>query len=453
MPTKKNIKIGDLFELLINSPKKQISQNNNIMLHHKTKRTIYLSDSSTFGNRCTICLEYEKYSKEKCMKCIKCNSYFHKKCYLYNFLKPNMKEENNFICHKCKTTNEKCICILCGDEKGIMKNIDKNIFTHIYCLRYFIELTGKKLEIFRQWRFNSKCKVCKNVIDNIPVIKCKNTKCKNFYHIKCAIDRNVIFNLSFQEDFFQIGKKDLIPFYCNLHNIHLVKDYQIYISQVDSGINEEKISNSLAVNKEFNNIKKKEINMNFNENKENQVRKISRKLCLFLEKRKNENEKKILSKNEKKNTLIKNNKTVNEEKKIQKDFLQINENSLYNDNNFKYESLIFNKKKKATLQELKAGLMISNTDNLIYKMNEDYKFLSQYNEEEKEKNKNEREINSNDQIKKECKNDYNWHINLGINNISSPKSTSSENIDIFQLFNQINKDRSLPVYFYNRQNI
>ena len=40
-----------------------------------------------------------------------------------------------------------------------------------------------------------------------------------------------------------------------------------------------------------------------------------------------------------------------------------------------------------------------------------------------------------------------------MNNFSSPESTSGENIDIFQLFNQINKDRSLPVYFYNRQNI
>jgi hypothetical protein len=470
MLKKKNMNIEDLFESINNSPKIQLFQNNNIMLHHKTKRTIYLSDSSTFGNRCTICLEYEKYTQDKCMKCIKCNSYFHKKCYIYNFPKSNLRKRNKFICYKCRKTNEKCICILCGDDKGIMKNIEKNIYTHIYCLRFFVELKDKILENFRQWRFNSKCKVCKKVIDNIPVIKCKNTKCKNFYHIKCAIERNAIFSLSYQEIFFKIKKKDLIPFYCNFHSIYLVKAYQLYISKVDSGLIEEKIpnikyqkvNNSIVIikdlNTDLNNIKKKETNINYNENK---VRNVNRKLCIFLEKRKTENGKKILIENEKYNNLINNNESENEEKKIKKDFLQINETPYYNDNYFKYDSTIFNKTKKSTIQELKEGLKISNNDNLIYKINDDHSFLSQKNEEEKEKEKNKNEIESESEINssntnnknKKCKNDYNWHINLGMNNFSSPESTSGENIDIFQLFNQINKDRSLPVYFYNRQNI
>ena len=93
MQKKKNIEIGDLLELISNTPKKDLCPKINLILHHKTKRTIYLSDSSTFGNRCTICLEYEKYSKEKCMKCKKCNNYFHKQCYLYNFPNSNIKNE------------------------------------------------------------------------------------------------------------------------------------------------------------------------------------------------------------------------------------------------------------------------------------------------------------------------------------------------------------------------
>ena len=95
--------------------------------------------------------------------------------------------------------------------------------------------------------------------------------------------------------------------------------------------------------------------------------------------------------------------------------------------------------------------MGSNNNNLIYGMNEDSKFQCQNNEENIEKIKNNNEINSinNNKGNKEFKNDYNWHINLGINNISSPKSSSIEKIDIFELFNQINKDRSLPVYFNN----
>jgi len=461
MQKKKNIKIGDLLELISNTPKKDLCPKINLILHHKTKRTIYLSDSSTFGNRCTICLEYEKYSKEKCMKCKKCNNYFHKQCYLYNFPNSNIKNENNFICDKCKKKDETSICILCGDDKGIMKNIDNNIYTHLYCLRYFFELKGQKFEAFRKWRFKSKCKVCKNVIDNIPVIKCKNTKCKNFYHIKCAIERNAIFSLIFQEFFFKIGKNDLIPFYCNFHSIYLVKEYQVYISKIDTAINKEKnkkikyqkINNSLVIDKGFNNINNNENNINLNENKEKPFRKLNRnKLCIFLEKRKNENEEKILIIKEKNKILINNNINENEENKTEKDLLQTNENTLYNDNYFDYDSLIFTKMmKKKTFQELKEGLMGSNNNNLIYGMNEDSKFQCQNNEENIEKIKNNNEINSinNNKGNKEFKNDYNWHINLGINNISSPKSSSIEKIDIFELFNQINKDRSLPVYFNN----
>ena len=190
-----------------------------------------------------------------------------------------------------------------------------------------------------------------------------------------------------------------------------------------------------------------------NENKEKPFRKLNRnKLCIFLEKRKNENEEKILIIKEKNKILINNNINENEENKTEKDLLQTNENTLYNDNYFDYDSLIFTKMmKKKTFQELKEGLMGSNNNNLIYGMNEDSKFQCQNNEENIEKIKNNNEINSinNNKGNKEFKNDYNWHINLGINNISSPKSSSIEKIDIFELFNQINKDRSLPVYFNN----
>lgn len=53
-------------------------------------------------------------------------------------------------------------------------------------------------------------------------------------------------------------------------------------------------------------------------------------------------------------------------------------------------------------------------------------------------------------VKKRKKIYYNWHINLGIQNIEPPKKNVNTNIDIFQIFNQLNKNSTLPVYFHNR---
>jgi hypothetical protein len=93
-------------------------------LNKKTKRTIYKSNLKNLGNRCSICLEYDKYSEQKSIKCNKCNSYFHLKCYNLYFSENNFK--NEILCENCKKNKNgknECKCILCGDEKGIMKNI------------------------------------------------------------------------------------------------------------------------------------------------------------------------------------------------------------------------------------------------------------------------------------------------------------------------------------------
>ena len=42
------------------------------------------------------------------------------------------------------------------------------------------------------------------------MIKCSNTKCKNYYHIQYAIQNGLIFNLGFQKDFYGLTLKGSI---------------------------------------------------------------------------------------------------------------------------------------------------------------------------------------------------------------------------------------------------
>lgn len=200
------------------------------------------------GNLCSICLEYDKYSLSKCIQCKQCNSFFHLNCYLQNSSSQSI-DNNKLLCHKCLFINDTQSptpqCFLCSDTNGIIFQFKStNKWCHVYCKRFFKEIIQYESQSpphndieLRKWRYQSICKVCHCKVNHIPVIKCINKKCKNYYHIHCAIQKNVIFNLAYQNDFFGLngenGKNAIYPFYCNSHNRSLIVEYKEYIKQMD----------------------------------------------------------------------------------------------------------------------------------------------------------------------------------------------------------------------------
>ena len=488
MPIKNNLKLGNisksqaLFSITSTTPSSKS------LLNHKTKRSIYNSDPSEFGNRCSICLEYEKYSKEKCIKCINCNSTFHVKCYLDNKISniTSIENLNNFICERCNLNKENynsIQCFLCGNDKGIMKKFD-NGFTHIYCLKFIKELNKDKIEQLRQWRFNSKCKCCKTLIENIPVIKCGNTKCKNYYHIKCAIDIYLIFNINFQKDFYSTD--DYVTFYCPSHNLNLIKAYQNFISENNENDQTNNLIENIKIQKVNENqspIKNVEIEVKKNENELIDNNMNLEKNESLLNQNNNLNEKLSL-KNDDKGEIEK--KNFKEEEINKKESISIRDYIIENENNKKINTINNKIKENKDLKEKdkknkeekeikkvekKIEFKIQSYENKINNKNEHnlnkeelnkdkIKDIKLINDEVKLENKNinekanienSNELNNNpNEGEKKKKIYYNWHINLGIQNIEPPKKNVNTNIDIFQIFNQLNKNSTLPVYFHNR---
>jgi hypothetical protein len=130
--------------------------------------------------RCSICLEYEKFSSE-CYKCIKCSSYFHIDCYnLFTFTEDNLDEIksnilNNFKCIRCKDEEEeknniniKINCYLCMEHDGIIKKLIDNNYVHHYCYVYFKKYLNNVIK-------TGICKLCKK--RNIYTIGCEAEKC------------------------------------------------------------------------------------------------------------------------------------------------------------------------------------------------------------------------------------------------------------------------------------
>lgn len=248
---------------------------NNSFLQKKTKRSAALFISSLEkGNQCSICLEFDHYSPSKCIQCSNCKSYCHIQCYIDN-ISHNINL-NNFICQTClnKTSNNfnNQKCSLCSCNTGILKEVVPNFFSHVYCLKFIKEVQEENFQI-RKWRYRSVCKLCQNKKGekSFPVIKCSNTKCRNYYHIQCAIENGLIFNLGFQKDFYGLGIEEknnnknieeTYPFYCNYHNKILIKEYEDYIKQMDSvldgkdtdkkkeDVQEEQIQVSIPIEKE-----------------------------------------------------------------------------------------------------------------------------------------------------------------------------------------------------------
>jgi hypothetical protein len=125
----------------------------------------------------------------------------------------------------------------------------KGIYYHQICLDNLPELnclpdeeiTKDKI---KKWRYKNSCKFCgKKLSKNIAVTKCKNPKCKEHYHIPCAVAKGNIFDLKFMKEFYHVDKNNQIPFYCSNHNKKIYNQYKNYLMNL-------KKLNGLPFNKE-----------------------------------------------------------------------------------------------------------------------------------------------------------------------------------------------------------
>ena len=269
-------KNGESSKKLLNRKTKR--ENNNSSLEFQNLQ-IYLPNEI----RCSICLEYQKFSSN-CLKCMECSSYFHRDCYnlfnIHNEKTDEIKNDNNNpICARCKEekikNGIKISCYFCKEHDGIIKKLDENKYIHHYCYVFFREnLNNPKTGI---------CKLCKK--RNIPTIDCAGDKCKERYHIKCALENGLIFSLPFWKDEKNEKKtfNDLILFLCRNHNKLTIESYAEYISAMNQSMNDKKVNesdnnpindNQNNNNEDFislNNDKDNNITNNIEESKEKEI--------------------------------------------------------------------------------------------------------------------------------------------------------------------------------------
>ena len=231
--------------------------------------------------KCEICLRFSDFSEEDLLLCSTCKCLFHKSCYdqfeLY--------ENSSYKCIRCsfalkenKSINE-YKCFICGNSNGVLnRNSLTKCFYHKICvdlLNEFIGLEGEDIckENIRKWRYKNSCRYCGEKLSKAKaVIKCKNPKCKEYYHIPCAIEKGMIFDLKYMKEFYNVSNNDEIPFYCSNHNKKIAF---LYKNHVVNGISDIKCRKNLFLN-EFNvteNEKKKtflELFEDLSENKFNE---------------------------------------------------------------------------------------------------------------------------------------------------------------------------------------
>lgn len=196
--------------------------------------------------KCEICLEFADYSKEDLISCSMCKCLFHKCCY-ENFA---FFENSSYMCIRCtyavklnKSINE-FNCFICGNSNGVLNiNSATKCFYHKICLDLLIEFKGLEgqhiyKEKVRKWRYKNSCRYCgEKLSKNKAVIKCKNPKCKEFYHIPCAIEKGMIFDLNYMKKFYNVANNNEIPFYCSNHNKKISFKFKTYINNSENCLN------------------------------------------------------------------------------------------------------------------------------------------------------------------------------------------------------------------------
>ena len=356
--------------------------------------------------RCSICLGYEKLVPN-CFKCILCSSYFHLECYnLFKLpeTKENiLKEENlpNFECFRCKEEkilSKNITCYLCKTHNGITKKLENDKYLHHYCYVFFKDSLMNK--------GGGSCKNCSH--KKIPVLKCQETKCKDKYHIQCAIDKQIIFWLPFMREEDKINKEkfnDKILFFCEIHNEDLIKNYNDYYTTMllsKNDKNEEPINNNnISTN---NHEKNPEIKNNDKNNSE------------IIPQKMPESES---------NNIPNEQKSIKEEKKIENNDMNEKDNEKEKDKN--NENIIPN-------INLHIGINTNNNLNINEKEKEQEKEEIKEKEETKEKkDENADNLEENDENDKNQKDSSNTPVKIDLSkhpsriNSSNNKLSNSNN--------------------------
>ena len=195
--------------------------------------------------KCEICLQFSDFSQEDLLSCSTCKCLFHKSCYdEYEIV-----ENSSYKCIRCiyalkenKSINE-YKCFICGNSNKVLnRNILNNCFYHKICLNMlneFIGLEGEDIckENIRKWRYKNSCRYCGEKLSKAKaVIKCKNPKCKEYYHIPCAIEKGMIFDLNYMKEFYNVSNNDEIPFYCSNHNKKIAFMYKTLVRDGNNDI-------------------------------------------------------------------------------------------------------------------------------------------------------------------------------------------------------------------------
>ena len=206
--------------------------------------------------KCEVCLELSDCSNETLISCSNCDCFFHKSCYSqYEEITTSTTEDDEIHSYKCircikAIESDKSIydfkCFICNHSNGVLNyNRQNNIYYHQICLDNIPELNSLKedeltKEKIKKWRYKNSCKYCgKKLSKSIAVTKCKKPKCKEYYHIPCAIAKGLIFNQTFMKKFYHVSQNNQIPFYCANHNKKIVTQYKNYVMNMKKEINNE----------------------------------------------------------------------------------------------------------------------------------------------------------------------------------------------------------------------
>ena len=193
--------------------------------------------------KCDICLQYSDLSREKLVSCSICKCLFHKSCYnQYEEISPSDNDSAIYNCIRCseafklKIPLNEITCFICGrSNKTLNYNKTTRDFYHQICLNFFCEFNEIKPEqiskdLIRKWRYKNSCKYCgEKLSKNVAVIKCKKPTCKDYYHIACAIEKGMIFDLNFMKEYYHVSKNNQIPFFCSNHNKKISHEYKNFI--------------------------------------------------------------------------------------------------------------------------------------------------------------------------------------------------------------------------------
>ena len=207
------------------------------LITKKTLRGRKIKSPLPKTKRCCICLEFDELTSKPLITCSVCQCVLHASC--YHLPIPN---NSDFTCERCTEAINSNVpltsfsCFICAGHDGVLiKNSFADNYYHKTCLRLIPELyEGKQTEEhftrenIRKWRYKNSCRYCQDKLSKSKaVIKCSNSKCKEYYHIPCAIEKGMIFSLNYIDSYYNLNTyNQSIPFYCSCHNKRIAAAYR-----------------------------------------------------------------------------------------------------------------------------------------------------------------------------------------------------------------------------------